>query len=156
MSEEPDNDERELRQLRSEVAAQQRDIHEMDDREHDQETLIARLREEAAVRAEDLAGLRERLDAAEHELEDLRAIRDALTPPELPQRPGLELAAAFLPATAEQVSGDFYLVAAGPQESTVLVVGMSSGTACRRGGVPRSSGRPSPRPHPSPTIPAAF
>jgi serine phosphatase RsbU (regulator of sigma subunit) len=61
--------------------------------------------------------------AAEHELEDLRAIRDALTPPELPQRPGLELAAAFLPAIAEQVSGDFYLVAEGPQDSTVLVVG---------------------------------
>ena len=63
------------------------------------------------------------LEAAEHELDDLRAIRDALTPPDLPQRPGLELAAAFLPATAEQVSGDFYLVAEGPQDSTVLVVG---------------------------------
>jgi serine phosphatase RsbU (regulator of sigma subunit) len=67
--------------------------------------------------------LRERLAAAEHELEDLRAIRDALTPPQLPQRPGLELAAAFLPAAAEQVSGDFYLVAEGPQDSTVLIVG---------------------------------
>jgi serine phosphatase RsbU (regulator of sigma subunit) len=29
----------------------------------------------------------------------------------------------FLPAVAEQVSGDFYLVAEGPQDSTVLVVG---------------------------------
>ena len=75
------------------------------------------------MREGDLAALRERLEAAEHELEDLRAIRDALTPPELPQRPGLELAAAFLPAAAEQVSGDFYLVAEGPQDSTVLVVG---------------------------------
>jgi hypothetical protein len=54
-----------------------------------QETLIARLRREAAVRDEELATLRERLDAAEHELEDLRAIRDALTPPELPRRPWL-------------------------------------------------------------------
>ena len=115
--------ERELRRLRSEVAAQQRDIHDLDDREHRQETLIARLREEAAVREGDLAVLRERLEADEHELEDLRAIRDALTPPGLPQRPGLELAAAFLPAAAEQVSGDFYLVAEGPQDSTVLVVG---------------------------------
>src|SRR5687767_5090882 len=95
----------------------------MDDREHREEALIARLREEAAVREGDLAVLRGRLEAAEHELEDLRAIRDALTPPELPQRPGLELAAAFLPAAAEQVSGDFYLVAEGPQDSTVLVVG---------------------------------
>ena len=88
-----------------------------------QETLIARLRREAAVRDEELATLRERLDAAEHELEDLRAIRDALTPPELPRRPGLELAAAFLPAESERVSGDFYLVAEGPQDSTLLVIG---------------------------------
>ena len=88
-----------------------------------QETLIARLRREAEVRDEELAKLRERLDAAEHELEDLRAIRDALTPPELPRRPGLELAAAFLPAEAERVSGDFYLVAEGPQDSTLLVIG---------------------------------
>jgi serine phosphatase RsbU (regulator of sigma subunit) len=35
----------------------------------------------------------------------------------------LELAAAFLPAVAERVRGDFDLVAEGPQESTVLVVG---------------------------------
>src|SRR5687768_6441502 len=88
-----------------------------------QKTLIARLQREAEVRDEELAALQKRLDAAEHELEDLRAIRDALTPPELPRRPGLELAAAFLPAAAEQVSGDFYLVAEGPQDSTVLVVG---------------------------------
>ncbi len=113
----------ELRRLRADVAAQDRDIHEMDGRELRQESLIARLRGEAAVREEDLTVLRERLEATEHELEDLRAMRDALTPPELPERPGLELAAAFLPAVAEQVSGDFYLVAEGPQDSTVLVVG---------------------------------
>jgi sigma-B regulation protein RsbU (phosphoserine phosphatase) len=88
-----------------------------------QETLIARLRREAELRDEELAALRTRLEVAEHELEDLRAIRDALTPPELPRRPGLELAAAFLPAGAERVSGDFYLVAEGPQDSTVLVIG---------------------------------
>jgi serine phosphatase RsbU (regulator of sigma subunit) len=123
MSEDPGTDERELQRLRSEVAAQQRDIHDLDDREHRQEALIARLRGEAAVREGDLVVLRERLEATDHELEDLRAIRDALTPPELPERPGLELAAAFLPAAAERVSGDFYLVAEGPQDSTVLVVG---------------------------------
>jgi serine phosphatase RsbU (regulator of sigma subunit) len=88
-----------------------------------QETLIARLRREAEVRDDELVALRARLDAAEHELEDLRAIRDALTPPELPGRPGLDLAAAFLPAEAERVSGDFYLVAEGPQDSTLLVMG---------------------------------
>ena len=97
-------------------------VEDMTQREHRYENLIARLRREAKVRDEEAAALTERLEAAEHELKDLRVIRDALTPPELPQRPGLELAAAFLPA-AEQVSGDFYLVAEGPQESTLLVVG---------------------------------
>ena len=67
--------------------------------------------------------LRQRLDEVEHELDDLRAIRDALTPPELGRRPGLELAAVFEPAALERVSGDFYLVAAGPRDSSVLVVG---------------------------------
>ena len=134
MNEEPDKDKEELRRLRSEVAAaQQRDIHDNADRDDRQETLIARLREDAAVREEDLAGLRERLDAAEHELEDLRAIRDALTPPELAQRPGLELAAVFLPAAAERVSGDFYLVAEGPQDSTLLVIGDVVGHGLRAG-----------------------
>ena len=75
------------------------------------------------MREEDLAALRARLEATEHELEDLRAIRDALTPPDLPHRPGLDLAAAFLPAAAESVSGDFYLVVDGPGECTVLAVG---------------------------------
>jgi serine phosphatase RsbU (regulator of sigma subunit) len=86
------------------------------------ENLIARLRREAAIRDAELADLHARLDEAEQELHDLRAIRDALTPFELPQRPGLDLAAAFEPA-AERVSGDFYLVSEGPQDSTVLVVG---------------------------------
>ena len=85
--------------------------------------MLARLRGEAEVRDGDLGVLHVRLDAAEHELDDLRAIRDALTPPELPGRPGLELAALFLPAAEERVSGDFYLVGEGPQDSTVLVVG---------------------------------
>ena len=123
MSQGPGKDDRELRKLRSELAALQRDIGARDDREHLQHTLIARLRRESELHDVALAAFRVRLDSAEHELHDLRAIRDALTPPELPQRPGLELAAAFLPAAAEQVSGDFYLVAEGPQDSTVLVVG---------------------------------
>jgi serine phosphatase RsbU (regulator of sigma subunit) len=115
----PSTDERELGIFRTEAMDRERETHE---REQRQDALIARLRLEAGVRDDDLAVLRERLGAAEHELEDLRAIRDALTPPELPERPGVELAAAFLPA-AERVSGDFYLVAEGPQDSTVLVVG---------------------------------
>lgn len=74
--------------------------------------LIARLRREVVVRDAELAELRRRLDAVEDELGDLRAIRDALTPFELPVRPGLERAGAFVRA-AERVSGDFYLVAEG-------------------------------------------
>lgn len=99
-----------------------------------QATLIARMAREAQVRETDLAALRSRLQTAEHELEsaehelqDLRAIRDALTPPALPHRPGIQLAAAFLPAGDERVSGDFYLVAEGPQDSTVLVIGDVTG-----------------------------
>jgi serine phosphatase RsbU (regulator of sigma subunit) len=91
--------------------------------EGDDRSLIASLRREVEIRDEDLERLHEELDAAQRELVDLRAIRDALTPAEMPKRPGLDLAAAFLPATAEQVSGDFYLVAEGPQDTTVLVVG---------------------------------
>ena len=102
------------------------------EREHSQEKLIARLRGEAQLHDAQLATLRERLAAAEHELEDLRAIRDALTPPQLPERPGLKLAAAFVPA-AEQVSGDFYLVAEGPQDSTLLVIGDVVGHGLRAG-----------------------
>ena len=48
MSEERRKDQ-ELRRLRSEVEAQQRDIHDRDDLEHRQDALIARLRDEAAV-----------------------------------------------------------------------------------------------------------
>lgn len=91
-------------------------------REREKDGLIARLQREAVTRDAELARLRERLESTEHELEDLRAIRDALAPLEVPVRPGLDLAATFVPAV-ERVSGDFYLVADGPQDSTVLVVG---------------------------------
>ena len=130
MTREPGNDEQELRNLRKEVVDHERETHA---REVRQDALIARLRSEAGVREHDLIELRDRLGAAEHELEDLRAIRDALTPPELPERPGVDLAAGFLPA-AERVSGDFYLVAEGPQDSTILVVGdvMGHGLAAAR------------------------
>jgi serine phosphatase RsbU (regulator of sigma subunit) len=84
--------------------------------------LIGRLREEADVRDGELAEVQARLAASELELDDLRAVRDALTPAELPDRPGLELAVSFLPAT-QRVSGDFYLSAPGPGDTTVIVVG---------------------------------
>ena len=123
MAQKPGEEHKELRQLHAEADARDRDIRDLGEREHRYEDLVARLHREAGVRDEKLAELRGRLEAAEHELKDLRAIRDALTPPELPKRPGLELAAAYLPAAAERVSGDFYLVAEGPQDSTLLVIG---------------------------------
>jgi serine phosphatase RsbU (regulator of sigma subunit) len=123
MIQQSDTDDPDLLRLASEVVSLRHVIDDQDDREQRQVTLIAALRRDVAMRDEDLAVLHARLESAEHELADLRAIRDALTPAELPGRPGLELAAAFLPAQDERVSGDFYLVAAGPQGSTVLVVG---------------------------------
>jgi serine phosphatase RsbU (regulator of sigma subunit) len=131
-SEQPDPRDAALRRLLSEADTHERAGRDSDLREDRQERLIARLRQQAVLRDEQLAQLRDRLEAAEHELEDLRAIRDALTPPELPQRPGLQLAAAFVPA-AERVSGDFYLVAEGPQDSTLLVVGDVIGHGLRAG-----------------------
>ncbi len=154
MSQEPDDEDTELRRLHAEADARERDIRDMEAFEQRQETLIARLRSEADVRDDEVGALRGRLEAAEHELEDLRAIRDALTPPELPQRPGLELAAAFLPAAAEQVSGDFYLVAEGRRIPPCSWSATSSATVCMRAGVPRSCGQRSPRLRPSPMIPA--
>jgi len=101
--------------------------------EADLDTLVGRLRTDAQVQEDQLATLRDRLATVDVELDDLRAVRDALTPPELPSRPGLDLAASFRPA--EQVSGDFYLVAEGPRDVSVLVVGDVVGkglTAARR------------------------
>jgi serine phosphatase RsbU (regulator of sigma subunit) len=90
--------------------------------ELERSALVERLRTEARANDEALSDLRHKLAAAEIELTDLRAVRDALTPPSLPDRPGIDLAASFLPAT-EGVSGDFYLAAEGPEDATVLVVG---------------------------------
>lgn len=66
--------------------------------------------------------LRGLLAAQRRELVELRAIQDALVPGELPKRPELELASCYLPAQ-EGVAGDFFIVAPGPGDSTVVVVG---------------------------------
>ena len=92
--------------------------------------MIERLRREAELRDAELATLRERSRRRPNELEDLRAIRDALTPgaaraPRPGSRGGLRTRAA------EQVSGDFYLVAEGPRDSTLLVIGDVVGHGCR-------------------------
>lgn len=66
--------------------------------------------------------LREKVDVLEHSVEDLEAIRAALTPSALPQLPGVDAAAAFVPSEYG-VSGDFYLLTNGPDSSAVAIVG---------------------------------
>jgi serine phosphatase RsbU (regulator of sigma subunit) len=66
--------------------------------------------------------LREKMTGLEHSLEELEAIRAALTPSALPQLPGVEAAAAFVPSEYG-VSGDFYLLTNGPDSSAVAIVG---------------------------------
>jgi serine phosphatase RsbU (regulator of sigma subunit) len=106
----------------SELAQLGADADELQRRERDLTALIERLRGEARVHEDVVNRLLERLAADERELNDLRAVRDALTPAELASRPGVDLAATFLPAT-KGVSGDSYLVADGPHDATALVVG---------------------------------
>ncbi len=84
-------------------------------------TLAVRLVAFAAVAI--LASLlREKMTGLEHSLEELEAIRAALTPSALPQLPGVEAAAAFVPSEYG-VSGDFYLLTNGPDSSAVAIVG---------------------------------
>ena len=143
MTEDPSAVDRELARLRAKAVEQEVEIARLRDeaaeasseltqlgaeagelhrRELDLSTLVVRLRNEARVHEDVITRLLEQLAADELELNDLRAVRDALTPPALAGRPGVDLAASFLPAK-EGVSGDFYLVADGPHEATALVVG---------------------------------
>jgi serine phosphatase RsbU (regulator of sigma subunit) len=143
VTEDPSAAERELARLRAKAGEQEREIARLRDeaadasgelaqlgaeagelqrRDMNLTALVGRLRTEALVHEDVIARLVERLAADELELNDLRAVRNALTPPELSSRPGVDLAASFIPAT-EGVSGDFYLVAEGPHEATALVVG---------------------------------
>ena len=64
-----------------------------------------------------------RVEDQSRNLHDLEAIRAALAPAELPVRPGLDIAALWEPARDGVVGGDFHLVAEGPENSTVVVVG---------------------------------
>lgn len=64
----------------------------------------------------------ERLRVLEHSAEELEAIRAALAPAELPDLPGVDAAAAFVPSELG-VSGDFYLLTNGPDGSSVAIVG---------------------------------
>ncbi|HEU4737243.1 MAG TPA: PP2C family protein-serine/threonine phosphatase [Solirubrobacterales bacterium] len=69
-----------------------------------------------------VALLRERQLVLEHSAEELEAIRAALTPAALPQLPGVDSGAAFVPSEYG-VSGDFYLLTNGPDGSAIAIVG---------------------------------
>jgi serine phosphatase RsbU (regulator of sigma subunit) len=83
----------------------------------------------AAIRAAFLVGIAllaaavaGRLRTLEHSAEELEAIRAALTPAALPELPGVDAGAAFVPSELG-VSGDFYLLTNGPDGSAIAVVG---------------------------------
>ncbi len=69
-----------------------------------------------------VAFLRERQLVLEHSAEELETIRAALTPSALPELPGLDAGFAFV-ASEFGVSGDFFLLTNGPDDSTVAIVG---------------------------------
>lgn len=69
-----------------------------------------------------VAWIAERLRTLEHSAEELEAIRAALTPADLPDLPGVDAGAAFVPSELG-VSGDFFLLTNGPDGSTVAIVG---------------------------------
>jgi len=66
--------------------------------------------------------LSDRLSVQGRELDELRSLRSALVPPEVPDRPAIELATCFVPAQ-ERVAGDFFVINEGPEDATVVVVG---------------------------------
>jgi len=63
---------------------------------------------------------------AERELVRLRSIQEALAPANPPDLPLLEVATRYLPAQ-QGVAGDFYLISAGPNNSTIFVIGDVAG-----------------------------
>jgi serine phosphatase RsbU (regulator of sigma subunit) len=66
--------------------------------------------------------LRGVLARQEGELSELRALKSALVPSQIPERPAVDLATCFVPAQ-ERVAGDFFFVGEGPGDTTVVVVG---------------------------------
>jgi serine phosphatase RsbU (regulator of sigma subunit) len=66
------------------------------------------------------------VDEQNLQLGELRGIQQALAPRHTPNRPSLELASCYVPAQ-QGAAGDFYLVTAGPRDSTIVVVGDVAG-----------------------------
>ena len=140
--------EREITDLRAAASSAEREITDLRDHaredseqidqlqedsrriERAQRALIAELRGEVGEEARALEELGARLRAAERELVDLRAIRDALLPPTVVQREGMSIAAEVLPAEP-YVAGDFFFVGDGPGGTVVAAVGDVVGKGVR-------------------------
>jgi sigma-B regulation protein RsbU (phosphoserine phosphatase) len=115
-----------LDRLHSDAASREEEIVRLRASVRQGEDEIADLRSAAALQRTILRTAQEDLAAAELELDDLRAVRDALTPSALPPIAGVSVDANLEPAR-RRVSGDFHLVADGPRETVVLVVGDVTG-----------------------------
>jgi serine phosphatase RsbU (regulator of sigma subunit) len=123
------NAEREISELRRLARQESEQIDQLQEDavasqriERAQRALIAELRAEVGEEARVELELGARLRAAELELVDLRAIRDALLPPTLVQREGMSIAAEVIPAEP-YVGGDFFFVGDGPRGTVVAAVG---------------------------------
>jgi serine phosphatase RsbU (regulator of sigma subunit) len=75
---------------------------------------------------EDRRRLRAEVYAGERQMAELRDLQEALAPPGVPSRPALELASCYVPAEGG-AGGDFFLVAPGPGDTTVIVIGDVAG-----------------------------
>jgi serine phosphatase RsbU (regulator of sigma subunit) len=75
---------------------------------------------------EDRRRLRDEVDQGQRHVAELRGLQEALAPPEMPPRPALELASCYVPAEGG-AGGDFFLVAPGPGDATIVVVGDVAG-----------------------------
>jgi serine phosphatase RsbU (regulator of sigma subunit) len=73
-----------------------------------------------------VGGLYDARSVQRRELRRLRAVQDVLTPASAPELPLLEVATRHLPAE-RGVAGDFYLIADGPNNSTVFLIGDVAG-----------------------------
>ncbi|MGN6169844.1 MAG: PP2C family protein-serine/threonine phosphatase [Solirubrobacteraceae bacterium] len=109
--------------------------------ERAQRALIDELRAEVGDAAHDAEAIGKRLRAAELELVDLRAVRDALLEPALVQREGMTIAAEVIPGDP-LVGGDFFFVGDGANGTTVMAVGDVAGkglSAVRRSAFTRTA-----------------
>ena len=126
MTEDPPAIDRELARLRAKAGTQEVEIARLRDeaaaasgelaqlgaeakvlhrRELDLSVVVERRRREARVHEDVITRLLERLAADEVELNDSRAVRDALTPPELGSWPGVDLASSTRDPIRVQLCG---------------------------------------------------